>query len=69
MHKSLEDGAEGEEEKTSQGDSLLSTDPDTGFDLITLRSQHEPKLSQILNQVCHLNTPPSHKRNDFISNL
>lgn len=62
MHKSTEDGADGEEERTSQGNSLLSTEPDTGFDLITQRSWPEPKLSQILNQLCHLNTLPNKKQ-------
>ena len=57
MHESTEDGAEGEEERTSQGDSMLSTEPDTGLDLITLRSRPDAKPSQTL-KVCHLSTAP-----------
>lgn len=40
--------AEGEEERESQADSMLSTEPDLGLDLTTLRSRPEPKSSQML---------------------
>ena len=51
-------GAEGERE--SQADSFLNTEPDVGLDATTLRSLSEPKLSQMLNQLSHLDAPLLH---------
>ena len=42
--------------RENQADSMLSTEPNMGLDLKTLRSQPEPKPSQVLNQLCHPGT-------------
>ena len=50
-------GGQRERERESQADSVLRTEPNTRFNLTTLRSRPDPKSSQMLNELSHPGVP------------